>query len=77
MAALFRNGVLSMEDLENMNDIPEGVARIEAMEHAMRTATPGEDVQNILMRAAMYYAFLTANRQTITSYAESGRGVPN
>lgn len=46
------------------NDIPEGVARIEAMDHALKTATPGEDPRTVLVRAELYYRFLTNNRQS-------------
>jgi hypothetical protein len=59
------------------NDIPEGMARIEAMDCAIKTATPGEDVRQILGRAALYYAFLTTNRPAIMAAAEEHKGAVN
>lgn len=46
---------------EETNDMPEGLARIEALNGALKTATGGEDVDAVLSRARMYYNFLMTN----------------
>lgn len=51
-----------MDELESANDIPDGVARIEALDNALKSCVPGEDAAKILDRAAQYYQFLTTNR---------------
>jgi len=56
---------VAIEDYEDVNDIPEGLARIEAMSHALKTAVPGEDPREILMRAGMFYAFLTYGKKQV------------
>lgn len=65
LAKLRRDGVLTMEDMENINDIPDGVARIEALDQAMKTCVEGENPSDVLARANLYYAFLTANRNSV------------
>lgn len=45
---------------EVANDIPEGMARIEALDHAMKTSYQGEDPAIVLARAGLYYKFLTS-----------------
>ena len=56
---------VDIAEYEDVNDIPEGLARIEAMSHALKTAAPGEDPREILMRAAMYHAFLTFGKKQV------------
>lgn len=47
----------------NNNDIPEGIARMRAMDHAMEMWQPGEGTDDILARAAKFYDFLVDFKQ--------------
>lgn len=57
-------------------DIPDGVARLEALQAAVALASPDETDDQVMARAERMYRFLTVNRQTSNSF-QPLRGVAN
>lgn len=49
---------------EHGNDLPEGVARLEALNHAASMWVEGETEDVVLARAERMYAFLTQGRKS-------------
>ena len=64
--------LFAMQDNEEM---PETFARVESMNHAMRTAQLGEPAWEILNRAGLYYQFLKTGAVPDQSWT-SVRGAP-